>query len=317
MKSFASTTRDSLTRHDDPRADTRESRLAELAGLAISCGSLTLAGGGVCLTMQTEHAGTGRWIVRLLRHTFDIAPSLRVVRGDRLGGRTTYEIRLEEADGVIRALGISPLHPTVPRQCLKKRKSRDAFVRGMFLGCGTITSPQKGYQMEFSLVSEKMASAFSRLLRTFYQVNAGVSQRRSAYVVYIRDSEGIIAVLSAIGAHGAILDIENVRITKDARNRANRAANCDNGNITKMLDAAQRQLEAVALIEETIGLDALPEALRDIAMERKRNPDVSLEALGAMLEPPVGKSGVYHRLSRIEAIARTLANKDGKGMDQQ
>ncbi len=133
-------------------------------------------------------------------------------------------------------------------------------------------------------------------------------------MLYVSDSEDVIKILSLIGAHGAVLEIENMRILRDARNNANRAANCDSANIAKMLEAADRQMRAVDVIERTIGLNALPEALREIAIERARHEEASLEELGAMLEPPVGKSGVYHRLRRIEAIARSI---EQQGKEEQ
>ena len=108
--------------------------------------------------------------------------------------------------------------------------------------------------------------------------------------------------------------MENVRILRQARNEANRAANCDAANIAKMLGAADRHMQAIALLERTLGLDALPDTLREIAVERKLHPDASLEALGQMLEPPVGKSGVYHRLRRLEALARSIAKKEEESL---
>lgn len=314
MKSFAAQVRDALTRGEEQRDDsTRDSRRAELTGLALTCGAVTLAGGGqVRLSMRTGHAGTGRWIVRLLRQEFGVTPGLRILRASRLGGRTTFEIRLEGEDArrAMEACGLSPLERDIPRHCQKSRRSRDAFLRGAFLGCGTMVDPARGYQMEFVLASGRTAGSLVKFLRQHYAVQAGMHERKGASVVYLRDSDAIMTVLSHIGAHGAILDMENVRITKDARNRANRAANCDSGNITKMLGAAEKHLEAIALIERTIGLDALPDTLREVAVERKLHADLSLEALGALLEPPVGKSGVYHRLSRIESLARSLSQQE-------
>lgn len=315
MKSFAAKTRDILTREADLLPGTRDSRRAELTGLVMTCGTLTLLGGGSTrLTMRTEHMGTGRHITRLLRREFAVTPGLSIRKAEKLGGKTTFQVMLEgeDAKNVSQALGLSPLGRSIPRHCLKSKRSRDAFLRGVFLGCGILSDPQKEYLLEFIVPDEGMAISLSRYLRMFYSVTAGARARRSIYTVYSKDAESIVRLLSAIGANSAILDLENARILKDARNRANRAANCDSGNITKMIGAAGRQLDAIALIEETIGLDALPDTLREIALERKLHADASLEALGAMLSPPVGKSGVYHRLTRIEALAKSIIAKERK-----
>lgn len=313
MKSFATRVRDALTRGEEQRPDTRDSRRAELTGLALTCGTMTLAGGGnIRLGMRTTHAGTGRHIVRLLRREFSIKPGLRILRASRLGGRTTFEIRLEgeDAKAVMAACDLSLMEQDIPRHCHKSRRSRDAFLRGAFLGCGRVNNPERGYQMEFAVTSGRMATSLSRFLHQHYDLTAGIHERKGTHVVYLHDSDAIITVLACVGAHGAILEFENVRITKDARNRANRAANCDSGNITKILGAAEKQLEAIEVIERTIGLEALPDTLREVALERKLYADLALEALGAQLDPPVGKSGVHHRLKRLEALARSLMENE-------
>lgn len=312
MKSFAAKTRDALTREDDQWQDAAESRRAELTGLLMTCGTVTLAGGGaVRVALRTGHPGTSRRAVRLLRETFGVTPGLRLFRTSRLGGRTTVEIRLEgdDAAAVLRECGVSPLQTAIPKRCIRSRRSRDAFLRGAFLGSGTLADPAREYRMEFVLAGEDIADAIAHFLGTYYGTRCSVHERRSSYVVTLRGADDIVSVLSSIGAHGAILSLEDIRITKELRNRANRQANCDSGNITKIVGAADRQLAAILKIERTIGLDALPDTLREIAIERKLHADISLEALGAMLDPPVGKSGVHHRLSRIEALARSISKE--------
>lgn len=313
MKSFAASVRDALTRVDVFEGKVC-CRMAELTGFALSSGSITLGGGGPWLTLRVEHAGTMRRMVRVLKHDLGVSPVVRIVRASRLGGQTTFEARLEKGDAMraMRQFGFSPLERAVPRHCLLKKCCRGAFLRGVFLGRGTVSDPGRGYQLEFILSGEETARAVQRFLKAFYAVKAGLSVRKDGHIVYVRDADDIIVALSLIGAHGAILEIENMRIVRDARNRANRAANCDTANITKMLGAADRHMRAIAQIERAIGLSALPEPLYEIAIERREHADASLEELGAMLDPPVGKSGVYRRLRRIEAIAETLEKQRGE-----
>lgn len=316
MKSFAAKVRDGLTREDAMHPSPASADLAELSGLALACGTVTLAGGGsMRLAMRVVHAGTGRRIVRLVRGALGVTPGLRILRASRFGGRTFFEITLggEDARVLMHALELSPLASAIPRKWTKSQRRRGAFLKGVFLGCGTVADPQREYRMEFRFASETMAKAFMEFLCKQYDLAAGFHCRRGEYIVYCNGRDDIITGLSVIGAHGAVLEFENVRITKDARNRANRAANCDAGNITRMVSAAEKQLQAIDVIERTIGLEALPDVLREAAVERKKHADVSLEALGAMLDPPVGKSGVKHRLSRIEAMARSILQTEKEG----
>ncbi len=313
VKSFAARARDALTREDGPRQKKACCRYAELSGYLLSNATFTLIGGhGIGLTLRTEHPGTARWVVKHLREEYLVMPVIRIVKAGRLGGRTTFEMRMEQSDAqtVMQASGLFAVGREIPRACLTRKCCRAALLRGFFLGCGTLSDPERGYRLEFVLPEETLAQALIRFLHAFYAIRARLTPRKDAAVVYVADSEDVIQILSLIGAHGAVLEMENMRILRDARNRANRAANCDTANITKMLGAADRQNRAIEVIERTIGLNALPDALREIAEERARHADASLEELGAMLEPPVGKSGVYHRLRRIEAIARSIEQQE-------
>jgi hypothetical protein len=135
----------------------------------------------------------------------------------------------------------------------------------------------------------------------------GITERKTNWVVYCKDSNGITRILTEIGAHAAVLDIENMLILKNARNQANRAYNCDSGNIKKMVSTSERQMDAIVYIQQTVGLSYLSQPLRDIAKARMENPGASLSDLGKMLASPVGKSGVSHRLRRIEGIAKSIS----------
>ncbi|MDR0929437.1 MAG: DNA-binding protein WhiA [Oscillospiraceae bacterium] len=312
MKPFARRTRDTLAR--EPLPEKGCCRRAELSGLVRATGIFAFTGGGVCLALRTENPGVARRAGQLLRREFGIAPALRMATVSRLGGRTTFELRLEagETARLLAALHIAPMEAGIPRPCLTRKCCRGAFLRGMFLGSGTLTDPSLSYQLEFRCPGEAAAGALMRFLRAFYALRAGASPRKGGAVVYVKDAEGIKLILSVIGARGAIFDLEEALIHRDARNHANRAANCDAANITRMLGAAERQLQAIGQIQRTIGLNALPEALQEIALERQNHPEATLEELGAMLSMPVGKSGVYHRLKRLEAIAQSIAEQ-GEG----
>ena len=312
MKSFSVRAKDAVVRAEESELKSC-CRRAELTGFALGCGMATLVGGeGICLCLRTEHAASARHAVQLVRAEFQETPVLRIVRAARLGGRTAFEARLsaELTRRVLRECAISLSEGTVPKPCLLKKCCRTSFLRGLFLACGMIADPESGYQMEFLFGSGRTAESVMRFLRAFCGIRAGVSERKSAYIVYIRDSESLIRLLSMIGANAAILEIENVRIMKEARNRANRAANCDAANIAKVVGAADRNLRSIERIRRTVGLQALPDALREIAMLRLEHAEATLEELGAMMDPPLGKSGVYHRLHRLDDFAASLEGKE-------
>ena len=161
--------------------------------------------------------------------------------------------------------------------------------------------------MELITNNSLFAEEVVKLMDQFPELQAKISQRKKSYIVYLKESEQIAAFLNIIGAHRTLLEFENIRVIKDMRNKVNRLVNCDTANLKKSVEASLRQIKQIKLIEEKIGLNKLPPRLREIARLRLENPDSSLKELGEMLDPPVGKSGVNHRLRKIEAIAEKLS----------
>lgn len=311
MKSFATQTRDSITREDTTRSSRPCCMQAELFGFVFACAVISFTGGGsIRLTLRLTHAGTVRRMVKRLR-SFGIVPDIRIIQAKRLGGQTCFEIRLDHASTqkLLPAIGYEPNASVIPPQHIKKKCCKQALLRGAFLGCGTLVDPQNSYLVEFILQGEQTAQALLHLIWSCFGIRVGLSERKGNHVIYCKDSEGIIRILSQIGAYNAICEIENIRIYKDARNKANRAYNCDNANIKKVVSASERQIEAITTIERAIGLGSLPETLRDIARVRMDNPGATLADIGQMLLPPVGKSGVQHRLRRIEEIAQAMQSQ--------
>lgn len=309
MKTFATQTRDSIAREDAARPAKPCCLQAELFGFVYACATVSLAGGGnVRLAMRSEHPGTVRKMVKLLRGICAIVPSIRMIQANRLGGQTCFEIRLDHAavQQLLPSIGFEPRSREIPSRYIKKKCCQRALLRGLFLGCGTLVDPKLGYLLEFILQSEQTAQSLLHLIGSCFGIRVGIIERKANWVIYCKDSDDIMRILSQIGAYTAICEIENTRILKDARNRANRAFNCDNGNIQKTVSTSQRQIEAIAHIDKTIGLGSLPDTLRAIARVRMDNPGATLSDLGQLLAPPVGKSGVQHRLRRIEAIAQTV-----------
>lgn len=180
-----------------------------------------------------------------------------------------------------------------------------SFLRGAFLSCGRMTDPEKGYHLEFTVSRMKAASALEALLKnTSYPPLTTI--RSNSRVLYFKDSEQIEELLTGIGAVNGALSVMNMKVYKDLRNRVNRLTNCEAANIGKTVQASQLQIKAIKLIKAKNGFKSLPEELRQVANLRVMNPDASLSEIGKMCEPPVSRSGVNHRLTKLTEIAKKL-----------
>lgn len=196
----------------------------------------------------------------------------------------------------------------------KKRREKDKdrqMLRDAFLSSGTMSDPEKSYH--FELIFRERGEAEEMLtVMEHLSLSGKIMERKGHIVVYLKESDEISDALKMMGAYRCCMEFENTRILKEMRNSVNRKVNCETANIHKTVGAAVRQLEDIRLIEETVGLSELPEALREMAEIRTRYPDATLAELGAYFSPPVGKSGVNHRLRKITAIAEKLRDKDEK-----
>lgn len=180
-----------------------------------------------------------------------------------------------------------------------------AFIAGAFLSCGSVTEPIKEYHLEFAVPYYDLTQDLLKLL-TSVGINAKYTERKNVYVIYLKGSEAIEDLLTLMGATMSSIDLMNVKIYKDVRNKANRIANCDSANIERTLKASERQIADIEYIMETEGLDSLSPELKNAAEVRLENPDVSLKELGEMLDKPVGRSGANHRLKKLSEIAERI-----------
>lgn len=182
---------------------------------------------------------------------------------------------------------------------------QNAFLAGAFLSCGTVSTPEKSYHLEFTIPYRNLSRSFITLLQEM-ELAPKLTNRKGYYVVYFKESETIEDFLYIMGASKSMFDIMNVKIVKEIRNSANRKANCETANIDKMVKAATPQIAAILKIKEKKGLDSLTQPLKEMAEVRLDNPDSSLQELAEMFEPPLSRSGVNHRLKRIVDIANEI-----------
>ena len=180
-----------------------------------------------------------------------------------------------------------------------------AFIRGAFLAAGSISDPEKFYHFEIACATEAKAKQIQGLIFSM-GIEAKIVQRKKYFVVYIKEGSQIVDILNVMEAPVALMELENIRILKEMRGSVNRQVNCETANINKTVSAAVKQMEDIIYIRDTAGLDSLPETLREIAELRLARPEATLKELGEALDPPVGKSGVNHRLRKLGNMAEVL-----------
>ncbi len=184
----------------------------------------------------------------------------------------------------------------------EKNCCKRAFLRGVFLHNGTMTDPNEIYNLEMVFRHSWLANEVMRLLIQF-EIPGKMTERKGRYVVYLRDGDDISDFLKVLGANASLLALEDIRVVKEVRNRVNRRVNCEAANIHKTAATSVRQIEDIRTIEAREGLESLPVPLQEIARLRMEYPEATLSELGDLLDPPVGKSGVNHRLRRLHEIA--------------
>lgn len=300
---------------------TKEEATAEISGIMKVSGTLSFSGDmKIKFRISTENPAIARITFKILKEFFNIHTKIFVKRSNSLKKNNIYIVMIDDTMGVKQLLEdvgvlkenneIISLDYSIPKRIISSDNCKRIFIRGAFLGGGSISNPEKTYHLEFVTHQEKYANELSKIINT-YGLNSKVIQRKSSYVIYLKEGEQIVDLLNIIGAHESLLELENVRIMKEMRNNVNRLVNCETANLSKTVNAAVRQIQSIKLIEKEIGLKRLPQNLKEIAELRLSYENESLKELGQMLEPPVGKSGVNHRLRRIEKIAEEL-RKEGK-----
>lgn len=298
-------------------ASARHCQLAELAAIFEFCGFIRVAEGGrPVIGILTDNKAISIKCFTLLRKTFNIYTGVCVRRNSKQSKGVTYELCVEHTGNVKQILMALKLWDDVKGMCadmsegvsallLKKDCCRRAYLRGVYLAIGSMSNPEKGYHLEFVCDKEAQAQHLIGILHEF-GIEAKEVIRKKYHVVYIKDGEAIVDMLNIMGAHVALMELENTRIYKEIRNSINRRVNCEAANINKTVSAATKQVEDIMYIKEHMGFDKLPAGLKEMALVRLENPDTALKELGELLDPPVGKSGVNHRLRKLSELAERL-----------
>ncbi len=320
--SFSSKIKDELCRVVN---NARHCNIAELTAILSLLGNIKISEKDEFkLSLSTEHAGLARKCFTILKKTFNIGTDITIRKNTFLTKNHNYTISVKNDFDTRNILTTSRLlHANgeiaedlslQDRFVLSNTCCKRAFLRGAFLAAGSMSDPEKGYHFEIVCTSLARAEQLKEILLSL-ETAAKIVGRKKSFVVYLKGSEEISRVLALMEAPVALLDLENIRILKGMRNEVNRKVNCEAANIHKTVSAAMKQIEDILYIQDEEGLDALSESLRDVAMLRLRYPEASLGELGTYLNPPVGKSGVNHRLRKISEIADRL--KDERGNEKE
>ena len=255
-----------------------------------------------------------------MKKTFNIEAEIRIRKNIYLKKSDVYRVQVNSHEDTVRILQaakyMSPSleiaedlskmnHLVIQRDCCKR-----AFLRGIFLAAGSISDPEKSYHLEIVCSTMERALQVQAILKDF-QLDGRIINRKKNQVVYLKEGSQIVELLGLMEASISLMNLENIRIRKEISNNVNRKVNCETANITKTVSAAVKQIEDIRYIETHMGFSQLSEGLEEMAVLRLKHQDATLKELGEMLTPPVGKSGVNHRLRKLSRIAEELrGNKE-------
>ncbi|NLY78440.1 MAG: DNA-binding protein WhiA [Lysinibacillus sp.] len=306
--SFASETKKELT-----QVDVNDKCLkAEVSAMIRMNGTLSFANKQLSIDVQTENAAIARRIYTIIKKLYPYNVELLVRKKMRLKKNNAYICRIRDgAKEILTDLDILQndfqLNHSISKSLLKSKNQKRSYLRGAFLAGGSVNNPEtSSYHLEIYSMYKEHSESLAELMNEF-QLNAKTIERKKGYITYLKEAEKISDFLGLTGAFQAMLKFEDVRILRDMRNSVNRIVNCETANLNKTIGAALRQVENIKFIDSTIGIDQLPEKLREVARLRIEHQDVTLKELGEMVSTgTVSKSGINHRLRKIDEIADKL-----------
>ena len=305
-KSFSLNAKDSAIRtwpkHEGCKA-------AEVAAAVQAAGSIVIVKGEISLEINVEHARFVRRLFSFIKEILGESPELCPKRNTRLKKGHSYIVTVhgqENCTELLKNVGVAYEHRAIKKiipEEIKRSCCKRAYLRAMFILCASMSNPEKANHLEFAHKDENIIKAITEIMNA-QSFKCGLSIRKDNYVAYIKDGAKISDFLAFIGANSAILKYENTRILKQTRNDVNRAANCISANVDKTVDAAQRQIACIRFLLKSNLFEKLSPVLKQTAEARLENPEVTIEELAQLVNPPVAKSGMNHRLRRLCEIAQ-------------
>lgn len=316
----------------------KAARQAELSGIIGAVATIIVdEAGEMAISIKTENPSVAARSYQLIKKLYVIKARIKIEKTRKFKEHRAYNVLIEDPKAAKRILsdceilsfnhtGQAFFANRMPEKFKKQPPQTKAYIRGAFLGCGSVSNPEKNYHLELvgkktpvqTKTTDRGGSAATEQC-TYLQsikdilndfgIKSNLIHRKSHWVLYLKEGSSVADFLNVIGAHRGLLEMENIRIVKEMRNDVNRQVNCETANLNKTVAAAYDQAADILIIKEKLGLRNLPQNLYDIAEVRLNYPDASIKELGERLDPPVGKSGVYHRLKKLSQIAEDLRQK--------
>ncbi|MGI5949677.1 DNA-binding protein WhiA [Peptoniphilus sp.] len=307
--SFSSQVKDEVAKL---KVDEKGLILSELSGLTPMCSKLYYTHNGLRLEYVTENAPTARRVFTFLRRSFGFDVEVSNVKSKQLS-KNLYIINIDDNESCrllldelkyIRGENVFTIN-YLPYELTQSSKEKKAYIRGAFLGAGSVTNPEKNYHLEFVAENEESANFLQEMINSF-GLYSKVIERKDKFVVYLKEAEQISDLLSIIGAYRSMLEFENIRVIKDMRNNVNRIVNCETANLSKTVKSSYDQIEDIKIIDEKLGIENLDDDLRELAEIRLNDRYLSLKDIAEILTPQVSKSTVNYRFKKIKKIADNL-----------
>lgn len=301
MASFSSSAKAEVCRDFPPDAI---SALAECFGCLLFGNSFRFDG----IKLITESREFAKMLPRLFRRAFGFGFNQQPE--DDEGGKLVFQITdSKKLHAIMESYGFSlsdtlSLHINLP--VVEEESSKAYFLRGAFLSGGSVTDPGKGYHLELTTTHQSVARECDALIREVLGFAPKTAERSGSRVLYLKQSERISDFLTYLGAPVAAMGIMEARLEKELNNRVNRCCNCDDANTSKVVDAAQQQLGAIRILRQAGILETLPPKLQLAARAREENPESALLELAAMMDPPITKPAMSHRLRRLMELAKEI-----------
>ncbi len=290
----------------------KEEMIAELSALIRINGSIQIINKQLAVNIKLYYGDLARKIYSYIKDEFGFTMEIVVKQNNNFSRHHIYVLRIIPQQGIKKfliKLGLlsedENIIFTLKESFINNKNLQKSYLRGTFLGGGSINPPESEYHLEFRTEYESHAEDILELLAQF-ELKGHLIEHKNKYVIYFKSFADITKILSIIGAHQSLLNMENQHIVKNVKNNVNRRVNCETANLEKTVKAAMEQMEDINIIEKYRGFDNISKGLKEIAKLRRKNPYASLKELGQLLDPPLSKSGVNHRLRRLRKLADEL-----------
>ena len=285
---------------------TKRQRIARLLGMLCFGAHISGSQDGYRLKFSTENPKIARTFYQLIKNECEIKSRLRVFRGPK---SIVYYVTVDnelEINDIFHTVGLLKRNENITdfksyfigNTYISDTSEKKEFIKGAFLASGSVIDPNKNCHLEFVSSHKRLCDDMSSLMSEF-DLKVKTTLRKSNYVIYFKNNSDVADILTLLGAYNSVMKYHNIRIVKDMRNSINRRMNCDNANMTKTINAAFKQAQAIEKLKRLGKLEEMSKQLQEVARLRLEYKELGLKELGEMMHPPLGKSGVNHRLRKL------------------